>query len=192
MYISICKQYQVCLAVVVFLLIDIYFYFCMVQPNAGLLTSGCGGTFSGTRPSCVSCDSRIVNVIKKNKKQKYNIFQDTSNISCLHASSRNIQRVAFIKAKSIKSLENRLFIIQRCSGRSSPTHTCVYLYKCEPKKGDFHFNPCFALVRTTEGAVHPAGRHLPTQHLPGRKTRFFYFPHSGRIESPFHAQCWPS
>lgn len=63
-------------------------------------------------------------------------------------------------------------------------HTCVYLYKCEPKKGDFHFNPCFALVRTTEGTVHPAGRNLPTQHLPGRKTLVVYFPHCGRIESP--------
>lgn len=63
-------------------------------------------------------------------------------------------------------------------------HTCVYLYKCEPKKGDFHFNPCFAVVRTTEGTVHPAGHTLPTQHLPGRKTLVFYFPHSGRIESP--------
>lgn len=46
----------------------------MVQPTAGLLTSDCGGTFGGTRPSCVSCDSCIVNV-RKNKPKSITFYR---------------------------------------------------------------------------------------------------------------------
>lgn len=71
-------------------------------------------------------------------------------------------------------------------------HACVYLYKCEPKKGDFSFQSVFCTRESHRGDCSPCWAQSSNAALTRPQNASLLFPTFRTYRKSLHAECWPS